>query len=120
MKFNLFNISLLALNQSISFFSLMIRGVDDAGNSRPGLTRHLLFISRDPIGWSFQFLFLIVFSKGYEHRYMQHMLAVREKQMHPNGRGARTGGLKKKEEYVPTPTDKIKLLGDLAPKGGKE
>lgn len=93
MKFDLFGFSISKNNQYVSVLSVMLNGRDEKGNLTQGLTRHLFFVSHDPIGWRFQLFFRIFFFAQYERRYMKYLF----NQKYPNGIPKPTGGLKAKE-----------------------
>ncbi len=91
MKIDLFGISLTSLSQYISVLSIMFNGTNTQGNSAPGLTRHLFFVSKDPIGWRIQILFFII-ETGYEQAYYLYMLALHKERNRP----VKTGGVKER------------------------
>lgn len=93
MKFDLLGFYLSAKNKYLSILSIMVNRLQPDGSTAPGLTRHLLFVSYDPIGWRFQLLFRIFFYSQYERKYGEYMWKLR----YPNGYPRPTKGLKIKQ-----------------------
>lgn len=101
MKLDLLGLSINTLSWYFSFISIMFNGKTAQGNSAPGLTRHLLFIAKDPIGWRIQVGFRS-FSRQYEQNYLRYIQGLQQQQK-DRMRPVKTGGVK--ERPNPNPID---------------
>jgi hypothetical protein len=92
MRFDLFGFEFTVIRQLLRVSGFMVYSIDATGRYVDGFTRHLLYISHDPIGWKFQILF-ISFHKSYMRKYNEFLFRTR----YPHGYPTKTKGVKSED-----------------------